>query len=134
MPVPAEIITQAIEQAPYNMGLTGAAWLASEGNVPVTFDDGGVILFDYEGETTYQGHFLLQSHGRKAVDQVKQAFAQMFNQHGAHLLFGLIPDERRDVKLVARWAGARSVGKRVTPYGPCEMFVLSNLMFFRKVN
>lgn len=134
MSTPAEIVIQAIEQAPYNMGLAGADWLASEGNTPITFDDGGVVLFDFEGGNTYQAHFLLVARGRAAVDQVRSAFRTMFEQHDAELIFGLVPDLRRDVKLVARWAGAKSAGKRNTSYGPCELFVLSNLMFFKRTH
>ena len=134
MNLPAETVIRAIDQAPYNMGVSGADWLASQGNIAITFDDGGVVLFDHESRRKYQGHFLLNAHGRRAIDQVKQAFASMFEQHGAELLFGLIPDFRRDVKMVARWAGAKAVGKRQTPYGDCELFVLSNLMYFKKAS
>jgi hypothetical protein len=130
----SETVIRAIEKAPYNMGLTGAAWLASEGNKAVTFDDCGVVLFDHEGGHEYQAHFLLNTHGRQAVEQAKCAFRIMFTQHRAELIFGLVPDFRRDVKMVARWAGAKSVGKRKTAYGDCELFVLSNLMFFKKAD
>lgn len=134
MRTPTETVIQAIERAPYNMGLAGADWLASEGNVPITFDDGGVVLFDFEDRGTYQAHFLLSTHGRRAIDQVRSAFRTMFEQHDAELIFGLVPAQRRDVKLVARWAGAKSVGPRNTPEGPCDLFVLSNLMFFKRTN
>lgn len=131
---PAEIVIRAIERAPYNQGLKGADWLASDGNIAVTFDDSGVVLFDCEGWNRYQAHFLLAARGREAIEQVREAFRQMFEQHGAQLIFGLVPDFRRDVKMVARWAGAKSAGKRNTPDGVCELFVLSNLMFFKRAN
>ncbi|MBA4165821.1 MAG: hypothetical protein C0510_14565 [Erythrobacter sp.] len=116
------------------MGVSGAAWLASEGNVPIVFDDGGVVLFECEGWNRYQVHLLLAARGREAIAQVRDAFRQMFEQHGAQLVFGLIPTQRRDVKMVARWAGAKSAGNRDTPHGRCELFVLSNLMFFKGAN
>jgi hypothetical protein len=134
MTVPAEIVIKAIDTAPYNMGVNGADWLASPGNIAIAYDDGGVVTFDLESWNTYQAHFLLTAHGRQAVMQVEEAFSTMFTQHGAELIFGLVPDDRRDVKLVARWAGAKSVGKRATPHGVCELFVLSNLMFFKRAN
>lgn len=129
-----QTVIEAIARAPYNMGVSGAAWLASEGNVPIVFDDGGVVLFECEGPNHYQVHLLLVARGREAIAQVRDAFRQMFKQHGAQLVFGLIPACRRDVKMVARWAGAKSAGNRDTPHGRCELFVLSNLMFFKGAN
>lgn len=134
MSLSAETVIEAIRNAPYNMGVDGADWLASAGNVAIAFEDGGVVLFDHEADNTYQAHFLLRAHGREAIEQVRKAFRTMFEQHAAELIFGLVPDWRRDVKLVARWAGARSVGKRNTPEAVCELFVLSNLMFFKRTN
>ncbi|MBA4174702.1 MAG: hypothetical protein C0511_19130 [Hyphomicrobium sp.] len=129
-----QAVIEAIARAPYNMGVSGAAWLASKGNVPIVFADGGVVLFECEGLNHYQAHFLLTAHGRKAIEQVRDAFRQMFEQHRAQLIFGLVPTQRRDVKMVARWAGAKSVGNRETPHGRCELFVLSSLMFFKGAN
>ena len=56
----------------------------------------------------------------------------MFDIHGADLIFGLVPDFRRDVKLLARWVGMKSAGIRMTDEGPCELFVLSAPM--KRVN
>lgn len=122
-----QIIT-AIDKAPLNRGLSGAAWLANEHNVPVVFENGDIALFDYEGEGVYQVHFLFESRGRQAIDHAKQSFDHMFKS-GASLIFGLVPDFRRDVKLLARWAGGKSAGMRETSEGPCELFVLSNAMW-----
>lgn len=130
----AQTVIEAINAAPYNMGVSGADWLASPDNIAIAFDDGGVVLFECEGFNQYQAHFLLAAHGREAIGQVREAFRTMFEQHGATLLFGLVPDHRRDVKLVARWAGAKSAGKRATSNGLCELLVLSNLMFFKRAN
>lgn len=131
MPLPASQIIEAIETAPYNCGVSGAAWMASLGNISFDFDDGSVILFDWEGGKEYQVHFLMKSRGRKAIGQVREAFRTMFTQHGAELIFGLVPDRRRDVKLMARWVGGKSAGRRMTPNGLCELFVLSNIMYFK---
>lgn len=124
-----QIITQAIDTAPLNRGLKGAAWLASPGNIAVTFDNNDIALFDDEGDDTYQVHFLFQSRGRKAIEHARESFRRMFVDHGCKLIFGLVPrtpeHDRRDVALLARWAGGRSVGMRDTPEGPCELFVLS---------
>lgn len=126
-----EAIINAIDTAPLNRGLRGVDWLATPGNVPITFDNGNVALFDWEGGKDYQVHFLFQSRGKEAITNAKEAFRQMFVEHGAELIFGLVPDFRRDVKLLARWIGGKFAGKRQTVDGPCELYVLSNLMYFK---
>ncbi len=122
-------VALAIDKAPLNRGLSGAAWLANDRNVPIVFDNGDIALFDYEDEGIYQVHFLFESRGRQAIAHAKQAFDQLFINHNATLIFGLVPDFRRDVKLLARWAGGKSQGIRQTSEGPCELFVLSNAMW-----
>ncbi len=122
-------VIQAIDTSPLNRGLSGAAWVARPGNVPITFDNGDVALFDDEGDGTFEVHFLFESRGRQAIQHARESFRRMFTDHGAKLIFGLVPDFRRDVKLLARWAGGRSVGKRATSNGVCELFVLSNAMW-----
>ncbi len=122
-------VALAIDKAPLNRGLSGAAWLANDRNVPIVFDNGDIALFDYEDEGIYQVHFLFESRGRQAIAHAKQAFDQLFINHSATLIFGLVPDFRRDVKLLARWAGGKSQGIRQTSEGPCELFVLSNAMW-----
>lgn len=123
------LVIQAIDNSPLNRGLSGAAWAAIPENISITFDNGDVALFDYEGDATYEVHFLFQSRGRKAIENAKESFAQMFNEHHADLIYGLVPDFRRDVKLLARWAGGKSRGIRQTSEGPCELFVLSRAMW-----
>lgn len=122
-------VIQAIDTSPLNRGLSGAAWMARPGNVHITFDNGDVALFDDEGDGTFEVHFLFESRGRQAIQHAQESFRRMFVDHGAKLIFGLVPDFRRDVKLLARWAGGRSVGKRATSNGVCELFVLSNAMW-----
>lgn len=117
-------IIEAIETFPLNRGLKGADWLAHEGNVPIVMGD-DIVLFDSEGENTYQVHFLFQSRGRKAVAAAKEAFRQLFENHGAQMIFGLVPDHMPHAKIMARWAGGRFAGKRDTSEGVCALFVLA---------
>lgn len=126
----ADLIIAAIESSPLNRGLKGADWLASEGNVPVTFENGDVALFDDEGDGCFEGHFLFKSRGAEAIAHARIALRSMF-ANGATLIFGLVPLGRRDVKLMTRWLGFKSAGQRDTSEGPCELFVLSNVMFYR---
>lgn len=125
----AQLVVQAIDTAPLNRGLKGADWVAFPGNVPVTFDNGDVILFDFEGDDFYQIHVLLRSRGRKAIGHIREAIRIMFEERGAIFIFGLAPDFRSDVKMMARWVGMRSSGLRPTRDGPCELFVLSKFMW-----
>lgn len=129
MALPNHLIAEAIDTAPLNRGLVGADWLAKKENVPVTFDNGDIALFDYEGDDVYQVHFLFQSRGRKAIEHARESFKIMFTEHGAGLIMGLVPEFRRDVALLARWAGGNSAGMRPTSDGPCELFVLSKFQW-----
>lgn len=125
MTLPASIIANAIDQHPFNMGVIGSDWLASPNNLPITFANGDIALFEHEGNGDYEVHFLFVARGRAAIEHARQAFNAMFKKHGAKLIFGLVPDFRRDVKLFARWIGAKSAGVRSTTEGLCELFVVS---------
>lgn len=121
-------IISAIDASPLNAGLSGADWLNCEGNVPIVMGE-DVALFDAEGDGIYSVHFLFQSRGRAAVASAKESFRRMFVDYGADMIMGLVPDFRDDVKMLARWAGGKYVGKRETPEGVCELFVLSKEMW-----
>lgn len=129
MALPQSQIVQAIDNAPLNRGLKGSDWVAHPGNIAITFDNDDIALFDDELEGTYQVHFLFQSRGRQAIEHARESFRRMFVDHKANLIFGLVPDFRRDVKMLARWAGGRSAGMRETRDGPCELFVLSKFLW-----
>lgn len=121
----AQHIIEAIETAPLNRGLKGADWLSRPGNIPMTFENGDVVLFDDEGDGIYSIHVLFKGRGRTAIDHAREAISRMFQEHGASLIMGMVPDFRRDVKLLARWSGMRTAGLRSTVHGDCELFVLS---------
>jgi hypothetical protein len=122
-------IAQAINKSPLNRGLDGRAWLSTPGNVAITFENGDIALFDDEGEGIYEVHFLFESRGKEAIRSARESFKQMFDDHDAVLIFGMVPDHRRDVKMLARWAGGKSRGLRYTVHGFCELFVLSKIMW-----
>lgn len=118
-----QTIISAIDTAPLNRGLSGAAWLATPGNIAIEIGD-NVALFDAEGDGIYQIHVLFVSRGRLAIIAAKEAIRRMFADHGAALIFGMVPRFRRDVNFLARWVGMRPAGIRNTSEGPCELFVL----------
>lgn len=135
MALPNKIIIEAIDTAPLNRGLKGADWLAGEGNVPITFGNGDVVLFDNEGDGAYSIHVLFKGRGRTAIEHAREAIDRMFIEHGAKLIIGMVPAFRRDVKLLARWTGMRSAGIRYgpegvgLPYVEFELFVLSKFQW-----
>lgn len=131
----AQHIIDAIDTAPLNRGLKGADWLAQPGNVPITFDNGDVVLFDNEGGGIYSIHVLFNGRGRTAIKHAREAIDRMFSDHGAVLIMGMVPDFRRDVKLLARWTGMRSAGERWAseglglPHVKFELFILSKFQW-----
>lgn len=122
------LVITAIDESPLNRGLRGADWLARPGNIPIVMGH-DIALFDDEGDNAFQVHFLFVSRGKAAVASAKESFRQMFENHGATLILGMVPDFRRDVKMLARLAGGKAVGLRYTPNGLCELFVLSKEMW-----
>lgn len=130
--MPDQAIIEAIEASPLNRGLSGRDWLATPGNIPIEIGD-NIALFDYMGDDTFEVHFLFVNRGRLAIMAARESFRRMFEDHKAALIFGLVPEFRRDVKLLARWAGGKLAGVRETPFGPCELFVLSREMWENSV-
>jgi hypothetical protein len=118
-----QTIIHAIEQSPLNQGLRGADWLSDQRNH--AFVEGeDVVLFDYERGGVYAVHVLLESRGRKAIDVIKRAFTDLFEQRqDAKIILGLVPLFRHDVKIMARWCGMKIIarygynGQRVEAYG-----------------
>lgn len=122
--MPNNTIIEAIDRSPLNRGLRGVDWVADARNVAVMQDD-DLVLFDYESEGVYQIHLLLRSKGRRAIDRIREAFRRMFDEYGAKTLFGLVPEFRRDVRLMARWVGGKFAEKQLTEDGPCELFIVA---------
>lgn len=114
----------AINASPLNRGLRGDDWVADFRNVAIVEGD-DIVLFDYEDRDTYQIHVLLNSsRGRKAKACIRRAITEMFRERGAEVIFGMVPEFRRDVAMMARWVGMKSHGKRYTREGVCELFIL----------
>lgn len=127
MPYETAII-EAIDSSPLNRGLSGAAWLAHKGNVPVVIGD-DIALFDDEGDGNYEGHFLFVSRGKQALTNAREALHIMFENYSAKLIFGLTPNHLKHAKLMSRLLGFKAAGIRFTANGPCELFVLSKEMW-----
>lgn len=121
----ATTIIAAINASPLNCGLQGDDWVADPRNVAISEGD-DIVLFDFEGDGTFEIHVLLaSSRGRAAVAFIRRAITEMFRDRGAEVIFGMVPEHRRDVKMMARWCGMKSRGKRYTVHGVCELFIRS---------
>jgi len=118
-----QTIIHAIDSSPLNRGLRGVDWLSDDRNHAFVEDD-DVVLFDYERGGVYAVHVLLESRGRKAIDVIRRAFTDLFEQRSdAKILLGMVPLFRHDVKIMARWCGMKIIarygigGQRVEAYG-----------------
>lgn len=119
-------ISALINESPMNRGMDGAAWMANPLNIAKSNRHGDVFLFEYDEPGIYQFHWLrMRSKGSKAINRTRAALAEVFRETGAKVIFGLVPDDRRDSKLMARWIGATSHGMVDTEHGPCELFIMT---------
>jgi hypothetical protein len=125
-----EVITSVIHAAG-NLDVDGDQWLSTPGNIAIVLPNEDIALFDDNEDdgNIYQGHLVFKSRGKEAIESAKECFRRMFFDHGAEVIYGLISPDRRDVKLLLRWAGAKSRGERYTVHGLVELFVLSKEMW-----
>lgn len=126
----SEVITSVIHAAG-NLDVDGGQWLSTPGNIAIVLPNQDIALFDDNEDdgNVYQGHLVFKSRGKDAIESAKECFRRMFCDHGAEVIYGLISPDRRDVKLLLRWAGAKSRGERYTVHGLVELFVLSKEMW-----
>ena len=118
------IIAKAIDESPLNRGLRGADWVRDTSNIP--FVEGkDVILFDRDSDGIYEIHVLLIARGRAAVDCIQRAFAMMFREKGTAVIFGMVPDFRRDVKIMVRLCGMKFLHKLNHRGDDVELFELT---------
>lgn len=122
-------ICALIDQSPMNRGMDGAAWLSDPRNIVQVTPSGNVMMFGW-APGSFEFHWLqTNTKGRKAIDETKQSFADVFAATGCAFIYGLVPVDRRDSALMARWIGAKSVAIVETPHGKCEMFIVVNREF-----
>lgn len=122
-------VAQLIDESPMNRGMDGALWMKRPGNIVIANDDGDVILFEQAAPGVYEFHWLrMQTKGRKAISISLDAIDEVFGWIGNGIMFGLVPVDRRDSKMMARWIGAKFVGTVSTEDGPCEMFIMTKEM------
>lgn len=120
----SKTIEKAIDTSPLNRGLRGADWVRDTSNIP--FVEGkDVILFDRDSDGIYEIHVLLIARGKAAVECIGRAFEMMFREKGTAVIFGMVPDFRRDVKIMARLCGMKSLHKLNHRGDAVELFELT---------
>ena len=124
------IIIAAIDGAELNRGLRGADWVADPNNVAFV-EDQDVVLFDRDNDGLFEIHVLLASRGKAAVECVNRALDMMFRDRGAEVIFGMVPEHRRDVKMMARWCGLKPVAKTSIDGERVEMFGINRDEFLK---
>ena len=120
-----QAIAQLIDESPMNRGAIGMDWVRVPGNVAFSDKAGNVLLFEKREPHMYEFHWLRTiSKPRELIAFTRYAFREVYDLPGIGLIYGLIPTDRRESKLMARWIGAQSLGTVTTDNGLCEMFIL----------
>ena len=119
-------IAALINESPMNLGVDGAEWLRGEGNSAYGDDCGNVILFERVAPGVYEFHWLRTvTKGPLAVVFTHNAIDYMFSFSNTCLLFGMVPSDRRDSRVMARAIGAEHVGQIATEDGDAEMYIMT---------
>lgn len=124
-------VAHLIDSSPMNRGMVGERWLRRPGNIALSSDYGDVVLFDRAASGVYEFHWLRVSSGqgvRSVVNWTLDCIDQVFRDTGCQLMFGLVPDDRRDSRMMARLIGSKFLGKVPTEHGLCQMFIMTREM------
>jgi hypothetical protein len=122
-------VSTLINESPMNRGMDGNAWIRTEGNLAITNAAGDVLIFEQAADGVYEFHWLtMKTKGREAIAITLAAIDKVFLDTGCALMFGLVSEDRRDSNLMARWIGAKPLGKVSTPDGICELFIMTREM------
>ena len=89
-------------------------------------EEGSYAFFAWRGPNTYELHVEMKVKGRQAIEMLRRMLAWMVNEYNASGFWALIPCEKRNVRLFARWMGWKSRGLLTTRTGPCELFTSEN--------
>lgn len=118
-------ISDLIDRSPMNRGMNGKAWLANYQNIAIE-KHGNVFLFERESQQAFEFHWLvLETKSRQAIRDTQDAMREVFETTNAQVIFGFVPNERRESALMARWVGAKFCGIVTTEHGYCQLFVIT---------
>lgn len=104
-------LASLIDNSPMNRGLIGSQWLSNPDNIPLVAN-GNAMLFEKQAPGVYEFHWLHSAtKGRPLIRDTREAMRTIFVVAQAALIFGYIPVAHRASQLMARWIGARPLGK-----------------------
>ena len=126
----AHHISVLIDDSLMNRGVSGASWIANPNNQALAINE-TVVLFERTAPHASEFHWLKASKNvRATIRDTREALRIYFEANpSTTVLFGLVPADRRDSLLMARWIG--SVPGKIfdTPDGPCQGFVMTRRHF-----
>lgn len=109
-----------------------AEWIANPENIALENDLGDIGIFEYAfpNKEIYSCHYYFKSRGRQAINSAKAFLDELFNTcYNIDVLMGLVPIERRDVKLTTRRLGFTSYGLEEIHGKEYELFILTKKEF-----
>lgn len=126
----AHHISVLIDESPMNRGVSGASWVSKPGNQAICINE-TVVLFERQDSHSSEFHWLKASkNARSTIRDTREALRIYFEANPSTVfLYGLVPTDRRDSLLMARWIGSVPGQIFDTPDGPCQGFVMTRRHF-----
>ena len=107
-------------------------WLSHPEHIVLENDRGDLALFEYGFPTKkiYSGHYYFKSRGRQAIEAARGFLDELFNScYNVHVLMGLVPVERKDVRWLTRRVGFSSHGFEEVHGKEYELFIITKKEF-----
>lgn len=127
-------ISVLIDESPMNRGMCGKTWLADPNNRAIVKGE-TIMLFQQGPSGLCEFHWLTS--GRKVRDTLRntrEAMLEIFTGTAAKFIYGLIPVERRDSKLMALKLGAIAGQIHDTTNGRCQVFTITQRILEGKMS
>ncbi len=105
-------------------GIDVPGWFTSNGNFALR-EGNDFALFNVDRPGLYTGHYFFKSRGKEAKEVAKKILDEVFTNHGAQIIQGITPVEKRAARWMSRQLGFQSHGLTNTILGPCELFYLT---------
>jgi len=130
----AHHISVLIDESPMNRGMKGASWISNPENRAIVQGE-TVVLFERQGAVSSEFHWLKSGKNvRDTIRDTREAIRTYFAETpSVSVLFGLVPVDRRDSLLMARWIGSEPDQIFETDDGPCQGFVMTRHHFEGKI-
>jgi hypothetical protein len=103
-------------------------WLSNPSNIVLENEQGDLALFEWSSPISkvYSGHYYFKSRGRDAIKAAKGFLDELFNScYNIHVLIGLVPVERKEVKWLTRRVGFTSHGLEEIHGQQYELFIIT---------